>query len=138
MRYTYVFFSLSGVFFTLEWTIPQLNETVKQDKSREEPENRVLRYTVMFARAFGIFCCFCLISYHIPGSSWYTCHFIFKNLTRKSRAAVYVHVRWCFRHLLSFTLDFVSHTWQSVVYILNHVTYIVDVGKIPATNAVKH
>ena len=25
----------------------------------------------MFARAFGIFCCFCLISYHIPGSSWF-------------------------------------------------------------------
>ena len=76
MRYTYVFFfSLSGVLFTREKTIPQLNETVKQDKFREEPEYRVLRYTVMFARAFGIFCCFCLISYHIPGSSWYTCHF---------------------------------------------------------------
>ena len=28
----------------------------------------------MFARAFGILCCFCLISYHIPGSSWYTYH----------------------------------------------------------------
>ena len=33
---------------------------------REEPENRVLLYTVMFARAFGIFCCLCLFSYHIP------------------------------------------------------------------------
>ena len=79
MRYTYVFFfSLSGVLFTREHTISQLNETVKQDKIREEPESRVLRvlrYTVMVARAFVIFCCFCLISYHIPGSSWYTCHF---------------------------------------------------------------
>ena len=35
---------------------------------REEPENLLLLYTVMFARAFGIFCCFCLISYHIPGN----------------------------------------------------------------------
>ena len=34
----------------------------------EEPEIRVLLYTLMFARAFGIFCCFCLISYHIPGN----------------------------------------------------------------------
>ena len=33
---------------------------------REEPENRLLLYTVMFARAFGILCCFCLISYYIP------------------------------------------------------------------------
>ena len=42
MRYTYVFFySLSGVLFTREYTIPQLNETVKQDKTREEPENRI-------------------------------------------------------------------------------------------------
>ena len=41
MRYEYVFFfSLSGVFFTSEQTIPQVNETVKQDKIREEPENR--------------------------------------------------------------------------------------------------
>ena len=68
MRYTYVFFfSLSGVLFTRESTIPQLNETVKHDKVTEEPENRALLYTVMFPRAFGIFCCFCLISYHIPG-----------------------------------------------------------------------
>ena len=37
-----------------------------------KPEHRVLLYTLMFARAFGIFCCFCLISYHIPRSSWYT------------------------------------------------------------------
>ena len=37
-------------------------------------ENRVLLYTLMFARAFGIFCCFCLISYDIPGRSWYTYH----------------------------------------------------------------
>ena len=56
MRYTYVFFfSLSGVLFTREYNIPQLNETVKHDKVREEPENRALLYTVMFARAFGIF-----------------------------------------------------------------------------------
>ena len=68
MRYTYVFFfSLSGVLFTRESTIPQLNETVKHDKVTEEPENRALLYTVIFARAFGIFCCFCLISYHMPG-----------------------------------------------------------------------
>ena len=43
IRYTrtYVFFfSLSGVLFTREDTIPQLNETVKQDKIREAPENR--------------------------------------------------------------------------------------------------
>ena len=35
---------------------------------REASENRVLLYTVMFARAFGIFCLFYLISYHIPGN----------------------------------------------------------------------
>ena len=40
------------------------------------PENSVLLYTLIFARAFGIFCCFCLISYHIPGSSWHTYHII--------------------------------------------------------------
>ena len=34
-----LFFTL-GRFFTSEQTIPQLNETVKQDKIREEPENR--------------------------------------------------------------------------------------------------
>ena len=58
MIYTYVFFfSLSGVLFTREYTIPQLNETVKHDKMRDEPENRLLLHTVtvMFARAFGIF-----------------------------------------------------------------------------------
>ena len=47
--------------------------------SKNKPENRVLLYTLIFARAFGIFCCFCLISCHRPGSSWYTYHFIFKN-----------------------------------------------------------
>ena len=53
MRYTYVFFfSLSGVLFRRENIIPQLNETVKHDKIREEPEKRVLLYTV--------------ISYYIP------------------------------------------------------------------------
>ena len=35
----------------------------------------MLRSTVMFARAFGTFCYFCLISYHIHASSWFTCHF---------------------------------------------------------------
>ena len=33
--------------------------------SEHKVENRVLLYTLMFARAFGIFCCFCLISYDI-------------------------------------------------------------------------
>ena len=37
-----------------------------------KPEHGVLLYTWMFARAFGIFCCFCLIWYHIPRSSLYT------------------------------------------------------------------
>ena len=37
-----------------------------------KPEHGVLLYTWMFARAFGIFCCFCLIWYHIPRSSSYT------------------------------------------------------------------
>ena len=47
--------------------------------SKIKPENLVLLYMLMIARAFGIFCCFCLISYHILGSSWYTYHFVFKN-----------------------------------------------------------
>ena len=34
--------------------------------SKNKPENRVLLYTLIFARAFGIFCCFCLISCHRP------------------------------------------------------------------------
>ena len=71
--------------------------------SKIKPENLVLLY-MLITRAFGIFCCFCLISYHIPCSSWYAYHFIFKNLTGKSRAAVYVHVRSCFWHLLLFML----------------------------------
>ena len=80
MIYTYVFFfSLSGVLFTREYTIPQLNATVKQDKIREEPENRMLRHTVMFARAFGIFCCFCLISYHLPGTWQFVVYLSFRG-----------------------------------------------------------
>ena len=71
----------------------------------------------MFARAFGIFCCLCFNPHHIPGSSWYTYHFIFKKLIGKSRTAVYVDVRSCVRHLLPFMLQFPSHTWQFVVYI---------------------
>ena len=71
----------------------------------------------MFDRAFGILCCFCLISYHIPGSSWYTYHLVFKKCTEKSRTAVYVDVCSCFRHLLLFMLDFVPYTWQFVVCI---------------------
>ena len=47
--------------------------------SKIKSENRVLLYTWMIARAFGIFSCFCLTSYHIPASSWYTYHFVFKN-----------------------------------------------------------
>ena len=65
-----------------------------------KPENRVLLYTLMFARAFGIFSCLCFTFHHIPGSSWYTYHFVFKNQTGKSRTAVYVDVRSRFRHLL--------------------------------------
>ena len=58
MIYTDVsLFSLSGILFPREYTIPDLNETVKHDKIREKPENRALLYTLMFARAFGIFCC---------------------------------------------------------------------------------
>ena len=75
----------------------------------------------MFARAFGIFCCLCFKSYHIPCSSWYTYHFVFKNKTGTSRIAVYVDVRSCFRHLLLFLLDFAPHTWQFVVYISFHL-----------------
>ena len=44
--------------------------------SKIKPENRVPLYTFMFARAFGIFCCLCFNSHHIPGSSH---HFVFKN-----------------------------------------------------------
>ena len=42
----------------------------------------------------------------------------------KSRTAVYVDVRSCFRHLLLFLLDFVPHTWQFVVYISFHLQNI--------------
>ena len=75
----------------------------------------------MFARAFRIFFCLCFKSYHIPCSSWYTYRFVFKHYTGKSRTAVYVCVRSCFRHLLRFLLDFVAHTWQFVVYISFHL-----------------
>ena len=85
--------------------------------SKIKPENRVLLYTLMFARAFGIFCCLCVNSYHIPGSSRYTYHLVFKKCTEKSRTAVYVDVCSCFRHLLLFMLDFVPYTWQFVVCI---------------------
>ena len=44
--------------------------------------------------------------------------------TGTSRAAVYVDVRPCFRHLLLFLLDFVPHTWQFVVYISFHLCYL--------------
>ena len=47
--------------------------------SKIKPENLVLLYTLMFARAFGIFCCLCFNSRQIAGSSWYTYHFVFKN-----------------------------------------------------------
>ena len=47
--------------------------------SKIKPESRVLLYTFMFARAFGIFCCLCFNSRQIAGSSWYTYHFVFKN-----------------------------------------------------------
>ena len=35
--------------------------------SRIKPEHLVLLYTLTFARAFGIFCCFCFIWHYIPG-----------------------------------------------------------------------
>ena len=85
--------------------------------SKIKPENRVLLCTLMFPRAFGIFCCSCFNFHHIPGSSWYTYHFVFKNSTRKSRTAVYVDVRSCFWHLLLFMLDFLPHTLRFVVCI---------------------
>ena len=94
--------------------------------SKIKAENRVLLYTLMFARAFGIFCCLCFNSYHILGSSWYTYHFVFKNETGKSRTAVYVDVRSCFRNLLLFLLDFIPRTWQFVVYIWHHVRSIMN------------
>ena len=47
--YVRLLFSLSGVLFTCEYTIPQ-NETVKQDKIREEPENRVGAVCVEYGR----------------------------------------------------------------------------------------
>ena len=51
MRYTYVFFfSLSGVLFKREYTIPQLNETVKQEKMGEEPQNRIGAVCVEYDR----------------------------------------------------------------------------------------
>ena len=51
MRYTDIcLFSLSGVLFTREETIPQLNETVKQDKIREEPENHIGAVCVEYGR----------------------------------------------------------------------------------------
>ena len=89
--------------------------------SKIQAEDRVLLYTLMFAGTFGMFCCLCFYSHHISGSSWYTYHFVFRNLTGKSRAAVYGDVRSCFRHLLLFLLDFVPHTWQFVEYISFHL-----------------
>ena len=107
----------SAVYALIPITYLAVRGTHIISSSKIEPENCLLLYTLLFARAFGIFCCFCLISYHIPGSSWYTYHFVFKNQTGKSHTAVYVDVRSCFRHLLLFMLDFVLHTLQFVVCI---------------------
>ena len=46
--------------------------------------------------------------------------FVLKKNPGKSRTAVYVDVRSCFRHFVLFLLDFLSHTWQFVVYISHH------------------
>ena len=79
--------------------------------SNIKPENSVLMYTLMFARAFGIFCCFCLISYHIHGSSWYTYHIHLQKLNRK---IAYCCIRRCSLVLLA----------SSAVYALNRITYL--------------
>ena len=54
----------------------------------------------MFARAFGILCCFCLISYHLPGSSWYTYH----NMCDRSWT-------WC--------------GWFRITYLADHSIWII-------------
>ena len=81
---------------------------------REEPENRLLLYTVMFVRTFGIFCCFCLISYHIPGSSWYTCHFTSATSTgvcNTGTSALVVCVKFAAAFLLLLLLLLPLHCW---------------------------
>ena len=69
----------------------------------------------------------CPISFHIPCSSWYTYHFVFKNEIGRWRTALYVDVRSCFRHLLLFLLDLVPHISQFVVYISHHVRSIMNI-----------
>ena len=98
--------------------------------SKIKPENRVLHYTLMFARAFGIFGCLCFNSRQIAGSSWYTYPFVFKNSTGKSRTAVYVDVRSCFRHLM-LLLDFVPHAYLAV-----RGVHIISSSKIKPENRV--
>ena len=88
------------------------SNTTKSGKHRKIAY-QVLLYTLIFARSFGIFCCFCLISYYIPGSSWYTYHFIFKNLSGKSRTSNCC-IRWCSLVLFA----------SSAVYALNPITYL--------------
>ena len=96
----------------------------------------------MLARAFGIFCCSCLIWYHIPRSSLYTYHivwdrswtscgwvpgiiiirysfFVFKSQTGNSRIAVYVDVRSCFWHLLLFALIRITYLAARGMHIIS-------------------
>ena len=77
--------------------------------SKIKPGNSVLLYTLMFARAFGIFCCFCLFWYRVSGkfvvcishhvrsitnimwlSSWYHHHTVqFFRLQKLNRKLAY-------------------------------------------------
>ena len=89
--------------------------------SRIKPEHRVQLYTLMFARAFGIFCCFCLFWYRVSGkfvvcishhvrsitnimwlSSWYHHHTVqFFRLQKLNRKLAYCCIRWCSLVLLA-------------------------------------
>ena len=61
--------------------------------SKIKPENRVPLYTFMFARAFGIFCCLCLISYHIH--TWQFLLYISFRLQKLHRKIAYCCIRSC-------------------------------------------
>ena len=113
------FFAPSGVLFTREKTIPQLNETVKHDKIREEPEHRVLLYSI-YVDVRSCFRHLLLFLLDFVPHTWQFVVYIsfrLQKLNRKIAYSVYVHVRSCFWHLLLFMLKFPSDSWQLVVYI---------------------
>ena len=80
--------------------------------SKIKKENRVLLYTLMFARAYGIFCCFCLISYHIPDSSWFVVYI--------SHLRSIMNIMW----LISYHI--LGSSWyhfQCISYVIDHANY---------------